>query len=149
MRIKQADLDEVLEVARLALVLWPYHSMHAIALEISEMIQRKEGAYFLAYNESEAIGFAQINLIHSSVDEENGVPVGYLKGIFVVEAYRQQGIAKELLTACEHWAIEQGCEELTSDCELSNDQILNFHRSVGFEESNRIVCFRKSLKGEK
>lgn len=83
------------------------------------------------------------------MDETKGIPVGYLKGIFVAEPYRQQGIAKELLTACENWAIEQGCEELTSDCELSNDEILNFHRSVGFEEANRIICFRKSLKREK
>ena len=28
--------------------LWPYHSMHAMALKISETIQENKGAYFLA-----------------------------------------------------------------------------------------------------
>lgn len=146
MKVKQASLDEVLEVARLALVLWPHHSMHAIALEISEMIQHQQGAYFLAYDENETIGFAQINLRHDYVEGTKSTPVGYLEGIFVVESHRQQGVAKQLLVACENWAIEQGCEELASDCELSNEESLNFHRCVGFEEANRIICFRKALK---
>ena len=32
-----------------------------------------------------------------------------------------------------------------SDCELDNDQSLQFHRNVGFAEANRIVCVTKKL----
>lgn len=149
MEIKQASLNDVLEVARLALVLWPHHSMHAIALEISDTIQNNQGAYFLASDQNETIGFAQINLRHDYVEGTRSSPVGYLEGIFVVEQYRQQGIAKQLLGCCEKWVLEQGCEELASDCELSNEESLNFHRCVGFEEANRIICFKKLLKEEK
>ena len=148
MEIKQANLKDVLEVARLALVLWPDHSMHAIALEISDTMQSNKGAYFLASDQNETIGVAQINLRNDYVEGTQSSPVGYLEGIFVVEQYRQQGVAKNLLGCCENWALEQGCEELASDCELSNEESLNFHRCVGFEESNRIICFRKSLKLE-
>ena len=56
MNIKQANLNDVLDVARLALVLWPHHSMHAMALKISETIQENKGAYFLALDKNETIG---------------------------------------------------------------------------------------------
>ena len=36
--------------------------------------------------------------------------------------------------------------ELASDCELDNEESLRFHLALGFEEANRIICFRKSLK---
>ena len=42
MNIRQATEADVLEVARLALMLWPEHSMHAIALEIYETINSKQ-----------------------------------------------------------------------------------------------------------
>ena len=48
-------------------------------------------------------------------------PVGYLEGIFIEDAYRKHGYAKELLKACEAWAKEKHCAEFASDCELEND----------------------------
>lgn len=35
--------------------------------------------------------------------------------------------------------------EFASDCELSNEDSLLFHRNIGFEEVNRIICFKKDL----
>lgn len=31
------------------------------------------------------------------------------------------------------------------DCELDNAESLRFHPAMGFEEANRIICFRKKL----
>lgn len=59
--------------------------------------------------------------------------------------YRKQGVAKELLSACETWAKSKGCTEFASDCELENVHSLQFHLNVGFEEANRIICFTKKL----
>ena len=72
-------------------------------------------------------------------------PVGYLEGVFVQEAYRHKGYAKELLAECEKWAKEKNCSEFASDCELDNNDSLNFHIAMGFEEANRIICFKKRL----
>jgi len=72
-------------------------------------------------------------------------PVGYLEGIFIEDAYRRKGFAKQLLTACETWAKEQGCTEFASDCELTNTESLKFHLGLGFEEANRVICFKKKL----
>ncbi|MCM1544205.1 MAG: GNAT family N-acetyltransferase, partial [Ruminococcus sp.] len=72
-------------------------------------------------------------------------PVGYLEGVFIQKEFRHKGFAKELLLECEKWAKEKGCTEFASDCELSNEDSLVFHLHAGFEEVNRIICFRKSI----
>ena len=147
MNIRQATEADVLEVARLALMLWPEHSMHAIALEIYETINSKQGAFFLAYDEEvkEAVGFSQVSLRNDYVEGTKKTPVGYLEGLLVLEGYRLRGIGQELLRQCEDWARAHECEEFASDCELSNVESLNFHSRVGFKEANRIICFTKSL----
>ena len=55
------------------------------------------------------------------------------------------GLAKELLKACETWSKEQGCSEFASDCELENENSLKFHLKMGFEEVNRVICFMKRI----
>ena len=57
----------------------------------------------------------------------------------------RRGYAKALLSRCEAWAREQRCAEFASDCELGNDESLGFRLAAGFEEANRIICFKKKL----
>lgn len=35
--------------------------------------------------------------------------------------------------------------EFAGDCELINEDSLKFHMALGFEEANRIICFRKDI----
>ena len=51
-----------------------------------------------------------------------------------------------LVEAAEQWAREQGCTEMASDGELDNRAGEAFHKALGYEEVERIVCFRKSLE---
>ena len=143
--IKKAGIKELSIVAELACQLWPDHTVEEMRLEFAEIITKPDAAYFLAYADENAIGFAQCQLRHDYVEGTDSSPVGYLEGIYVAEGYRKQGIARELLFACESWAKEKECSEFASDCELSNVQSLQFHLNVGFEEANRIICFTKKL----
>jgi aminoglycoside 6'-N-acetyltransferase I len=43
------------------------------------------------------------------------------------------------------WAKEIGCSEFASDCELDNIGSFKFHMAMGFDEANRIICFKKKL----
>ena len=108
-------------------------------------IANPNAAFFLAYAEETPIGFAQCQLRHDYVEGTESSPVGYLEGIYVADEYRKQGVARELLSACESWAKAKGCTEFASDCELDNTHSLRFHLNVGFEEANRIICFTKKL----
>lgn len=148
-RIYRAKKEDARQIAELAIQMWEDNTVEGLAEEFAEMLE--DGMVFLAEaegtaGEKSAIGFAQCQLRHDYVEGTETSPVGYLEGIFVREEYRKQGIARQLLTACENWAIEQGCTEFASDCELTNTVSQEFHKSLGFEEANRVVCFTKSLQ---
>ena len=143
--IRKAEIKDLHILSELACQLWPDNTVEEMRLEFSEIITKTDAAFFLAYAEETAIGFAQCQLRHDYVEGADSSPVGYLEGIYVAEEYRKHGIARELLSACEIWAKKKGCSEFASDCELENVQSLQFHLNVGFEEANRIICFTKKL----
>ena len=143
--IRKAEMKDLTIIAELACQLWPDNTADEMCSEMGEILAKPDAAFFLAYAEKVPIGFAQCQLRHDYVEGTDSSPVGYLEGIYVAEAYRKQGIAKALLTACESWAKTKGCSEFASDCELDNTQSLQFHLNVGFEEANRIICFTKKL----
>ena len=143
--IRKAESKDLYILSELACQLWPDHTVEEMRLEFAEIITKNDAAFFLAYAEETATGFAQCQLRHDYVEGTDSSPVGYLEGIYVADGYRKQGVAKELLSACESWAKSKGCTEFASDCELDNVQSLQFHLNVGFEEANRIICFTKKL----
>lgn len=142
--IQRVSGSEISLAAELACCLWPDNSPGDMEREL-RLLFEKGAAFFLAWEEEKAVGFAQCQLRHDYVEGTENSPVGYLEGIYVMEACRKQGIAKKLLVACEEWAKTIGCREFASDCELGNDESLRFHLRTGFEEANRIICFVKRI----
>lgn len=143
--IRKAESKDLPILAELACQLWPDNSVEEMQAEFAETLTKPDAAFFLAYADETAVGFAQCQLRYDYVEGTDSSPVGYLEGIYVADGYRQQGFARELLAACESWAKSKGCTEFASDCELDNVQSLQFHLNVGFEETNRIICFTKKL----
>ena len=141
--IRKAESKDLLILTELACQLWPDHTVEEMRSEFADMIAKPDAAFFLAYADETAVGFAQCQLRYDYVEGTDSSLVGYLEGIYVVEVYRKQGVARELLSACERWAKEKGCSEFASDCELDNLQSLRFHLNVGFTEANRIICLKK------
>ena len=140
--IRKAEFSDLPVLTDLALKLWPDHDREEMYEELASLVEKPDAAFFLVENAS---GFVQCQLRHDYVEGTESSPVGYLEGIYVEEGCRRQGLARELLAACENWARERGCREFASDCELTNTQSLRFHLSLGFEEANRIICFAKKL----
>ncbi len=143
--IREATLKESIDAAQLALLLWPELTLEEFVQEMKDLIQQPDAGLFLAFHNSEAIGFAQCQLRYDYVEGTGTSPVGYLEGLYVKEANRQQGVAKKLVSACESWARNKGCLEFASDCELENNESLAMHLKLGFSEANRIICFTKKL----
>lgn len=143
--IRKATVNDLADLVELACRLWPDHTQLEMQEEFAHILEKPDAAFFLAIEQKRAVGFAQCQLRYDYVEGTDSSPVGYLEGVYVADEYRKQGIAKALLQACEGWAKTKGCTEFASDCELSNLRSLHFHRSVGFEEANRIICFTKKL----
>ena len=142
--IERAAAEDAAAAAGLAIQMWEANSIQELTEELCDYMNGS-GAIFLAWEENEAVGFAQCGLRHDYVEGTDTSPVGYLEGIFVKEEYRRQGLAGDLLGVCQKWAAEQGCTEFASDCELTNEESLEFHLKMGFQEANRIICFTKRL----
>jgi len=101
---------------------------------------------FLYMADDEAVAFMSLSLRYDYVEGTDSNPVGYLEGIYVKPDFRGRGIAAKLVGFAKEWAISQGCSELASDCELDNESSRLFHGKIGFEEANRIICFKMDLK---
>ena len=142
--IQKASRQDLSVLAQLACRLWPSHSLEEMQADLTEIME-KEAAFFLAFAEETAVGFAQCQLRHDYVEGAEHSPVGYLEGIYVMPEHRHRGIARQLLCACEAWAKSRGCGEFASDCELTNTRSLRFHLNTGVREANRIICFVKKL----
>lgn len=143
--VRKAGKEDIAIIADLAVLMWCDNSPEALMEEFSEILLGGEAQFFLKYADGVPIGFAQCQLRHDYVEGTETSPVGYLEGIFIKEGFRHQGYARELLTECEDWARQNGCEEFASDCELDNDDSFRFHKAMNFAEANRIICFTKKL----
>lgn len=144
--IKRAEVGDAKILSDLAIQMWPDPDPEELAEEFRELVMDEDAVCYIKYVDDQPIAFAQCQLRHDYVEGTDSSPVGYLEGIFVSDGYRKQGYAAELLLKCENWAKEKGCTEFASDCELDNEDSLRFHMALGFEEANRIICFRKDLR---
>uniref|UniRef100_UPI003084574F GNAT family N-acetyltransferase n=1 Tax=Gluconacetobacter tumulisoli TaxID=1286189 RepID=UPI003084574F len=73
--------------------------------------------------------------------------VVFLEGIYVRHDASKRGVASLLLRAVEDWARSLGCLELASDAELENRGSHLFHKAMKFQETERVIFFRKTLGG--
>ena len=143
--IKKATPNDTRVLAELAIQMWSNHTVSELDADFAEIVNSNDAVCFIKYVNDMPVGFAQCQLRHDYVEGTHSSPVGYLEGIFVVPEHQHKGYAKELLYECELWAKEKGCTEFASDCELDNINSFNFHMAMGFEEANRVICFRKEL----
>lgn len=143
--IKKAEMADISELAQMAIQMWQDSAVSDLEQEFKQIIDSDNAIVFIKFVDDTSIGFAQCQLRTDYVEGTETSPVGYLEGIFVLEEYRHKGYAKELLNVCEDWAKEKGCLEFASDCELDNTESYEFHMTTGFNEANRIICFKKNL----
>ena len=74
-------------------------------------------------------------------------PVPFIEGWYVEPAIRGRNIGRALVDAAEAHARASGHVEIASDAELENAGGINAHLALGYEEVQRVVCFRRSLVG--
>jgi aminoglycoside 6'-N-acetyltransferase I len=72
-------------------------------------------------------------------------PVAYIEGWYVDEGLRRRKLGTSLVQAAEAWARRHGLKEIASDTQIANTVSIHAHTRLGYEEVDRIVCFRKRL----
>jgi aminoglycoside 6'-N-acetyltransferase I len=72
-------------------------------------------------------------------------PVGYIEGWYVDEDVRRRGVGRALVEAAEVWARSRGYRQMASDAELWNDVSHQAHGAIGYQETARLVLYKKDL----
>jgi aminoglycoside 6'-N-acetyltransferase I len=132
----------------LRLSLWPHASELQHQAEMGDVLARGHHVRLAFTAEGSAVGFVEASKRVDYVNGTNTSPVVFLEGLYVVPDARRKGIARALVAGVEHWARAQGCSELASDCLLENLAGHAVHRALGFEETERVVYFRRPVRGE-
>lgn len=100
----------------------------------------------MMYDEQhQPVGFIEGSIRGDYVNGTESSPVGFVEGVFVAPAWRRKGVARQLFAAIGDWAKARGCRELASDALLENEASQRAHRALGFEETERVVYFRRVL----
>lgn len=141
--ISQSNIDAI---AKLANALWPDSSIAEMSEHFHHVFENPRAAAYLALEESAPVGFIELSTRTDYVEGANDSPVAYIEGIYVAPKFQKQSIARKLVELAEDWARQQGFRQLCSDTELENEDSIQFHQAVGFEEVSRIVCFVKDLR---
>ena len=146
MRIERVTAATLEDWVGLRLALWPGSQTEHRA-EAEAALQNPDAAAFLVRDDNGmAIGFADATLRRDYVNGCITSPVGFLEGLYVKEDWRRRGVARALIQAVEAWTRAKGCSELASDALLDNTASHRMHGALGFEETERVVYFRKALK---
>ncbi len=132
---------------RMRQLLWPEMTEEENLQETGAMIAEKSRFFvrIVSSGEGQPAGFVEATLRTDYVNGCATSPVVFLEGIYVEQSARRRGAARSLVDAVEAWGREQGCREFASDALLENSESHSMHRALGFEETERVVYFRKDL----
>ena len=113
--------------------------------EIKLILKSQDRKCLLVYAPNEdLVGFLEVSL-RNLVDGCVGGPVGYIEGIYLVPDYRGLGLGGVLIDAAGEWFTTHGCHDMATDTEIDNEDAQEFWSELGFEETWRVVQYRKSI----
>jgi aminoglycoside 6'-N-acetyltransferase I len=146
MKIRRAKTADVPDWLRMHYALWPEGSLAEHEADLRAILsgEAKEVTFICEGDEGSVKGFVEVS-IRNFAEGCSTDRVGYIEGWYVDESARLQGFGRKLIEAAEGWAISQGCTEMGSDVMLDNLISQEAHERLGYEEVERIVCYRKSL----
>ena len=112
---------------------------------LAQLARDDAGVWLGLSTNGEAVGFAEASIRRDYVNGAGTSPVGFLEGLYVDPVWRRSGVGRALVEAVEQWTRQQGCSELASDALIDNTASHAAHVAYGFEETERVVYFRKQV----
>ena len=146
MKIRTAERNDAADWVRMRTALWPESPEdHPVEIERFFAETHDNLATFVAETDDGTLcGFLEAGT-RLYAEGCLSSPVGYIEGWWVDSEHRNHGIGAALVVAAENWARARGLAEMASDADLGNEISQVAHRSLGFSEAQRIVCYRKEL----
>ncbi|WP_263409472.1 aminoglycoside 6'-N-acetyltransferase [Terriglobus tenax] len=142
--VRRAVYDDIAAWAEMRHQFWPDTSVEEHRAELEQALIDQTQAAYLAVCDNASVGFAEIS-IRSYANGSTQQPVPFLEGIWIEPDYRQKSIGRQLVRAIEEDLKMRGYVEICSDSGLENIQSQKAHLTWGFEETERVVYYRKAL----
>lgn len=148
MSIVIADSTNLKEWTDLSILLFP-DSTFDEELDLHKKILAADNELGLLYQKDGLyVGFMHLCIRNDYVNGTDTSPVVFIEAIYVLPEYRNQGIGREFMKYAEEFARQRGIKQLASDCFIDNHLSENFHKSCGFIEKERVICFVKDVEYE-
>lgn len=138
--------EDLSEWFRLRQLLWDETEQDDHQSEMMDILEHYDSQFVAVADvgDGRLAGFLEAS-IRPFVEDCNSENVGYLEGWFVDPEFRRNGIGTGLVSLAEQWARDKGCTEMASDAEIDNDTSIMAHEMLGYDETSRLVHFRKDL----
>ena len=144
--IASAGTEHLDSWATLRHELWDEESIASHRAEAAAQLSDSDRFLNLvALDNDVVVGFAEASIRHEYVNGCDESPVLFLEGILVASAARRSGVARRLVDAVADWGRKRGCREFASDAWHDDVDSHAFHLAAGFEETERVVYFRREL----
>jgi len=148
--IRLAAARDLSELAAMCHDLWPEATPQQHVRDLAPLIAGHApggmpAIVFVAESNARLLGFVHAGLRSHADGCDAGRPVGFIEGWYVAPESRRQQIGARLIAVAETWARTQGCVEMGSDTWLDAVDSQQAHESLGYEEVDRCVHYRKQL----
>ena len=145
MTIREIEEDDRGHWLRMRDALWPGAlSDHDEETRTYFRDARHVPVVFVAEVDGALVGFLELDYRKYAAGCASS-PVPFIEGWYVDPASREHGVGRALIDAAESHARRSGYHEIASDAALENVGGIAAHRAAGYDEVERVVCFRRSL----
>lgn len=125
--------------------LWPGGDEEEHLRYMADALKRGHCVLLAMDGDGPPMGFVEVSKRTDYVNGTNSSPVAFLEGLYVEPYHRRKGVARALVAEVERWAAAQHCSEFASDSSTENAVAHGVHRALGFEETERVVYFRRTV----
>lgn len=147
MAVREIVRNDRSDWLRMRNALWPDSLPDHDAETQRYFVERNNQAVtFVAEVDGRLVGFLELDHRKYAAGCESS-PVPFIEGWYVDPTMRGRGVGRALVEAAEARARARGYQEIASDAEITNADGIATHRALGYEEIERVVCFRKALRG--
>jgi aminoglycoside 6'-N-acetyltransferase I len=145
MEIEQLSEKNLKNLIDLILELWPECDYNEEFISYQAFVDSENDVCYLAQVSGTYVGFIHVSIRTNYVEGANDLPIAYIEAIYVNPNHQRLRIGEFLVKMGVDWAKQKGCKQLGSDTEIYNSKGIDFHKKIGFEEVNRVVCFIKNI----
>ncbi|WP_420798367.1 GNAT family N-acetyltransferase [Lysinibacillus cavernae] len=107
-------------------------------LFIQERVENEESIIFLAYQEEEPVGFAQLFPLFSSVAMKRSF---ILNDLFVAKHARQQGVAQALMEQCYSYCRQEDARYMMLETATDNENAQQLYEKMGMTVDKSVYYY--------